>query len=299
MNNSRRLAINAGKNIPEDQNQSRLISEARLRTLKNKFMERVAGSHIKPIPSLSPDELHVLDSGHFDEIELMLFDKKITYSLMSETFSSLYDKEIEVYSVHLPNFALNRPSGKQVSPFLEFTKDVSEIFNPEILVIHCLYERVSDFIANLEKLAGKLPYGKRLVVENLPKPGANIRDLASLRDFFSGFDDTNGNIGFCLDTTHIPVHENGNATNEALKFIDAVPERLFHIHASDKRPDPEKLAPGGWIQHLPLGDGVIDWRMIKIALLNAHYSGRIVLEYQPGLKENFQEGMAFWNSISI
>lgn len=274
------------------------LSEVRRRSAQRRFMERIADSHIKPIPSLSPDEFHLLDSKRFDEIELMLFDKKTGWVDIHEIRCELYDREVEVYSVHLPNFGLNRLKGNQIGPFMEFVNTVSEILAPEIVVMHCLYGRVDDFISNMEKISEELPIGMRLAIENLPRPGANIRDISSLKSFFYGLKQHRENIGFCLDTTHIPDEEGTDPTEEVTKFIKAVPEWLYHLHLSDKKKDDEAQGKSGdWQYHLPLGHGVIDWKMVKTVLTNEGYYGRAVLEYGRDNKHLLGEGVALWTSL--
>jgi sugar phosphate isomerase/epimerase len=287
------------ESISESVSVPALIAEAKRRTANRRMSERVAKGHIKPIPSLSPDELHVLDSGRFDEIELMLFDKRVEYAKMYEAFSRLYEKEARAYSVHLPNFSLNRPKGKQIGPFLRFVENVLEIFNPDVMVFHSLYGRPEDLIRNLQAISSELPSDKLLVIENLPKMGANLREATQVRGFFPEL--TRGllqdNLGFCLDITHVPVPEGEDPTAEATKFIKAADNHLLHMHISDKRKDGSGAIPGGWEQHLPLGEGAIDWKALKTHLKATDYPGRVVLEYKLDSKHLLGQGAEFWSSL--
>ncbi|MFI5177060.1 MAG: sugar phosphate isomerase/epimerase family protein [Vicinamibacterales bacterium] len=70
----------------------------------------------------------------------------------------------------------------------------------------------------------------------------------------------------CLDTGHTALGRSWH------RFLDIAGSRLVHVHASDNR--------GHWDDHLPPGDGTIDWREIVRTLQAADYSGWIMLELQ-------------------
>jgi sugar phosphate isomerase/epimerase len=52
--------------------------------------------------------------------------------------------------------------------------------------------------------------------------------------------------------------------------VDVAGARLMHIHANDNR--------GSWDDHLPPGEGHIDWPDIVRTLHAAHFTGWIMLE---------------------
>ncbi|MGE5242709.1 MAG: sugar phosphate isomerase/epimerase family protein [Betaproteobacteria bacterium] len=70
--------------------------------------------------------------------------------------------------------------------------------------------------------------------------------------------------GVCLDTAHTTL---GHCWDQFLAIAGA---RLAHVHASDHH--------GRFDDHLPPGDGVIDWAHIAGSLRAAGYSGWIMLE---------------------
>lgn len=72
----------------------------------------------------------------------------------------------------------------------------------------------------------------------------------------------------CLDTSHLTL---GRQWEE---FLDLSGDRLVHIHASDHH--------GHHDDHLPPGDGVIDWAWIVRTLRDADYTGVVVLEMRCG-----------------
>lgn len=72
-------------------------------------------------------------------------------------------------------------------------------------------------------------------------------------------------LGACLDFGHL--HTMGG---EPASHVDALGERLVHVHLHDNR--------GAQDEHLPLGMGTVPWRAALAALAGQGYGGRIVLE---------------------
>lgn len=70
--------------------------------------------------------------------------------------------------------------------------------------------------------------------------------------------------GVCLDTAHTTLGHHWR------RFLEVAAGRLIHVHANDHR--------GQFDDHLPPGDGVIDWREIGDTLREAEYDGWIMLE---------------------
>jgi len=70
----------------------------------------------------------------------------------------------------------------------------------------------------------------------------------------------------CLDTGH--THLGGHWR----RFVEIAGSRLTHVHAHDNH--------GQFDDHLPPGDGQIDWREIASTLEQANYRGWIMLELQ-------------------
>lgn len=68
----------------------------------------------------------------------------------------------------------------------------------------------------------------------------------------------------CLDTGHLTL---GRQWEE---FLELAGDRLVHVHASDHH--------GHHDDHLPPGDGLIDWRWIVQTLRTARFDGVVMLE---------------------
>lgn len=71
-------------------------------------------------------------------------------------------------------------------------------------------------------------------------------------------------VGVCLDTSHTTLGRHWN------RFLDVVGDRLVHVHANDHH--------GRFDDHLPPGEGSIDWREIRDGLVRVGFDGWIVLE---------------------
>jgi sugar phosphate isomerase/epimerase len=71
-------------------------------------------------------------------------------------------------------------------------------------------------------------------------------------------------VRVCLDTGHAALGRHWH------RFIEVAGSRLTHIHANDNH--------GRRDDHLPPGDGVIDWFEIRRTLVEAGFSGWLMLE---------------------
>lgn len=75
-------------------------------------------------------------------------------------------------------------------------------------------------------------------------------------------------VGVCLDTGHAALGNNWH------RLLNAADGRLMHVHASDNHGERD--------DHLPPGDGSIDWKAIAASLEAAGYAGWIMLELHGG-----------------
>ena len=73
-----------------------------------------------------------------------------------------------------------------------------------------------------------------------------------------------GRVGVCLDTGHTALGRHWH------RFVEVSGPRLIHVHASDNR--------GRFDDHLPPGEGHIDWRDIRDSLRRAKFAGWVMLE---------------------
>ena len=71
-------------------------------------------------------------------------------------------------------------------------------------------------------------------------------------------------VGMRFDTGHAALGHHWD------RFIELAGDRLVHVHVNDNR--------GQFDDHLPPGEGTIDWRHIRETLEQVGFDGWIVLE---------------------
>lgn len=126
---------------------------------------------------------------------------------------------------------------------------------------HDARARLADSARSLTTLAEELrDSGLTLLVES-PLPhlvGGHPDEFAWL---LSQLDDS---VGVCLDTGHTAL---GGAWH---RFVEVAGSRLRHVHLHDNR--------GRFDDHLPPGEGILDWTAIKATLHGNGFSGWLMLE---------------------
>jgi sugar phosphate isomerase/epimerase len=143
--------------------------------------------------------------------------------------------------------------------------------------IHSYYpERYWPEMKRLEKAvyeelsAFGTPKGIRIVAENLIKTNVHFEDTWTLDGIIELHDDWDSPLkGVCLDTGH--ANQAGLDVPSAVRRLG---KRIKHLHLQDNH--------GGPIdEHLPIGDGLIDWDAVFDALDEIDYEGFGVFEFGP------------------
>jgi sugar phosphate isomerase/epimerase len=124
-----------------------------------------------------------------------------------------------------------------------------------------VFEELSDFGG---------PRGIRVVAENLIQTNVHFEDTWTLDGVIRLHDEWRAELkGVCLDT--------GHANQAGLDVADAVRRlgpRVKHLHLQDNH--------GGPIdEHLPIGQGIIDWDAVFAALDEVGFEGFGVFEFGP------------------
>ena len=121
--------------------------------------------------------------------------------------------------------------------------------------------RLADCKQSLATLAENCrPLGVTLAVES-PLPhlvGGHPDEFARL------LHDLDPSVRVCLDTGHTSLGGHWQ------RFVEVAGPRLIHVHAHDNR--------GHWDDHLPPGDGIINWNGIRESLEAVDFGGWIMLE---------------------
>jgi sugar phosphate isomerase/epimerase len=122
-------------------------------------------------------------------------------------------------------------------------------------------ERLAHGTQALRVLAEACEHMRATLVVETPLPhliGGHPDEFASVIDALDR------SVGVCFDTSHVTLGHHWD------RFMDLVGERLMHVHANDHR--------GRYDDHLPPGEGIIDWTHIRDTLQQANFHGWIVLE---------------------
>ena len=126
---------------------------------------------------------------------------------------------------------------------------------------HDVGARLADCALSLATLAEQLQRDDLTLVLESPLPhliGGHPDEFAWL------LDQVPGSMQVCLDTGHTALGRHWH------RFLEIAGPRLAHVHASDNR--------GQRDDHLPPGDGTIDWAEIVRTLQAVEFRGWIMLE---------------------
>jgi len=105
-------------------------------------------------------------------------------------------------------------------------------------------------------------YGVDMLIENVPGPTPYL--LVSAEDFQLFYDEMEQPMGMVLDVAH------ANLNGEVAEFTRRFGDRIRHVHVSDNDGESD--------QHLPIGDGGIDWEGVMALLRGSGFSGWVVVE---------------------
>jgi sugar phosphate isomerase/epimerase len=138
-----------------------------------------------------------------------------------------------------------------------------------IVIVHPHYyfeDRPEDCLEraarSLEEIVSGKPKNLTVAIENMPtSPGSWIcEQLLGLFD--------NAKLGFCYDSSH------ENMSGRPFHLLEKFYERLTTTHLSDNHAQAD--------DHLPPGDGVIDWQRLKSYIDKAHQLNNILFEVGTG-----------------
>lgn len=139
-----------------------------------------------------------------------------------------------------------------------------------IVVVHPsdVVRHGSDVDARLQACSGSL----RSLSESCRQEGMTLAIESPLPHLIGGHPDefawilqhVDGSAGVCLDTGHTALGGHWR------RFMEVAGPRLVHVHASDNH--------GQYDDHLPPGDGRLDWADIARSLRDAAFAGWVMLE---------------------
>lgn len=223
----------------------------------------------------------ILEAG-CDRIELMMdgpgwnrFDTRMDF------FAEGLLSRKAVYSVHTPVWDANLTSEnffirKGAMESIRFSIELADRLRAGHVVIHpgfCMSrcfcketakERACQALRELVEFnRGR---GLRLLVENVGDTDTSLFTQQEFAGFLEGFP---SEVGYLVDVGH--AHLNGW---DIPQLLSAVKDRLFAVHLHDNN--------GSADQHLPIGQGSIDWAPIFSVLRTVEHDVNLVLEYKTG-----------------
>jgi sugar phosphate isomerase/epimerase len=115
-------------------------------------------------------------------------------------------------------------------------------------------------------------YGVEVLMENVPNPTPYL--LVSVDDFQLFNEGMSPSMNYVLDVAHAYLQ------GEIFQFIETFGSKIKHVHVSDNR--------GKADQHLPLGEGNINWSKVLDALEDINYDGWLVIESYQKMEKSIE-----------
>ncbi|MDQ0232159.1 sugar phosphate isomerase/epimerase family protein [Metabacillus malikii] len=224
----------------------------------------------------------VLIENGAEKIELLMDGER--WNDMELLFASLAPKLKEKavgYTVHPPAWDTNLTSENKAirsASFSEYKKAIefagliqashvvihpgfcfSPVFNRELAK-----QRAFEAIGELCEVAR--PLQVKLAVENV---GYNGESLFTQEEFISFLDSLDDTAGYLLDVGHAHLND-----WDIPAVIKAIGDRLLAVHLHDNK--------GNADDHLPIGEGTIEWEPIFETLREYTKECQLILEYAPG-----------------
>ncbi len=185
-------------------------------------------------------------------------NRKIRQVSIDEIITSLdFARELDasLVVVHPSPGILNMPVG-------EWSKQEYEMLTGDSRRIMA---QENNIVESLQKLADYAP-DVLIGVENLVFPHEAYRSPHEMKDLIVRVN--RSNVGLTLDVGHAQVSGHNPAS-----YIDVLRDELYHVHLHDNY--------GTIDEHLPLGEGVIDYVGIIQLLRKIDYLGVVNLEFTP------------------
>ncbi len=183
-------------------------------------------------------------------------------------------------SLHAPLYDINPASPNPKAEALAWSElsacvDLAQELGAGVLVIHpgsvpaehpphYREQAWRRFIFGLETL-GTYAQGRGVQVALENKQRGRGEDLVTTPEEHLQVLQSVPSVGACLDLGH--SHTLGI---DPQVYVDALGPRLLHVHLHDNQ--------GSRDEHLPLGEGTLDWRRALSVLDASNYSGVVVLE---------------------
>ncbi len=233
--------------------------------------------------------LSYISTSGFDAVELYMHKPHFNFDdeeIVNEIADSLKENDLKVNSIHCPFYRqiaeakdgkwLNICSSNKIirSETLDWVKrsiSLAEKIPFEYAVLHFgdindrefsdeKFKIGADALKELTKYAAG--YGVRIVLENIPNA---IATCAKLAEFL---EDYGPDVDICFDTGHAAM------AGELETGLQLLGGRIKTVHLHDTLELKD--------EHLPPGEGILNWKEILYNLRDNGYDGRLVLENKWG-----------------
>ena len=206
------------------------------------------------------EEIEFIKSAGFEFFQIWFFKGDININTLSEPKDKSLKKANFPFILHavfnIPDY---EKYGQKLLDLLDYFEHDEVIIHPIFLDWHTTKDTIFLLAEKTQNLYVKLAAkGIKLYLENNSILDSCFNSVEELRVVF----DANPNIGLLLDIAHINSYEHLKEIVN-MRFPEC-------IHIADKHFD---IAH----EHLPLGDGDLDFKMIFSDILSG-YGGKIILE---------------------
>jgi sugar phosphate isomerase/epimerase len=247
-------------------------------------------THIFVYHEFTEEFIDIIEDSGAKAIEIFAVNPHFSYrdkKYVDTIVNSCRRKNITIHSVHFPlyyhiddikkNRWLSLSSEDEELRFSSIRETIaaSHILDSDtggVLVVHPSIpggdlggKRTFLFIDSMQRLLEELPDNVKIAIENTTSPSGTALKTVELARSFPG-----DRVGVCIDIGHANVVE---SPAYALVTTDS---RLINIHGSDNLGESD--------DHLPPGDGEVNWGQIIHTLKELDYRGPLTLEIRDPLK---------------
>ncbi len=142
---------------------------------------------------------------------------------------------------------------------------------------------LDNYVSSMKEMVS---YGKKFGVKVMLENAGENKEITRVSDIKYILDRVKG-LGFHLDVGH------ANIWGNPLKFINTFRKKIVHVHFHDNH--------GLKDEHLPIGEGDIDYKKVVQALKKTGYDGTITFEVFHGGVRGFRESVnkikKLWKSV--
>lgn len=260
-------------------------------------------THIFVYHDFTEEFIDILEESGVTSVEIFAVNPHFPYrdeKYVSRILETFRKKKITIQSVHFPlyfhiddikkNRWLSLSSEDEELRFSSIRETIaaSKILDPDtggILVVHPSIpggdiggKRTFLFIDSMWRLIEKLPDNVKIAIENTTSPSGTALKTTELARSFP-----EERVGVCNDIGHANVIE---SPAYALVTTNSL---LMNVHVSDNAGDSD--------DHLPPGDGRVNWNRIIQTLIEIDYRGPLTLEVRDPLRGEGSDPLLLKNII--